>query len=63
MCESVSGKPTVPAGDINFHFQYGYYRANEPANGQTQGPGVGVLYYTPMLIKRDVSQGIVPALP
>jgi hypothetical protein len=55
---SVSGKPTVPSGDINFHFQYGYYRANKP-----QGPGVGVLYYTPMLIKRGASQGIVPALP
>jgi hypothetical protein len=60
---SVSGQPTVPAGDINFHFQYGYYRANEPANGQTQGPGVGVLYYTPLLIKRETLQGITPALP
>jgi len=60
---SVSGKPTVPAGDVNFHFQYGYYRANEPANGQAQGPGVGALYYTPMLIKRGASQGVVPALP
>jgi hypothetical protein len=53
----------VSAGDINFHFQHGYYRANEPANGQTQGPGVGVLYYTPLLIKRETLQGITPALP
>jgi hypothetical protein len=60
---SVSGQPTVSAGDINFHFQHGYYRANEPANGQTQGPGVGVLYYTPLLIKRETLQGITPALP
>lgn len=55
---SVSGQPTVRAGNINFHFQYGYYRANEPATGQPQGPGVGTVFYTPMLIKN----GDVPAL-
>jgi hypothetical protein len=59
----VTGQPTVPAGDVDFHFQYGYYRANEPANGQTQGPGVGVVHFTPMLIARGPTPGPVPALP
>jgi hypothetical protein len=59
----VTGQPTVPAGDVDFHFQYGYYRANEPANGQTQGPGVGVVHFTPMLIARGAVPGPVPALP
>lgn len=60
---SMSGEPTVRAGDINFHFQYGYYRTNRPKSGESQGPGLGVLYYTPMLIKRGTEQGDVPALP
>lgn len=60
---SISGEPTVRAGDINFHFQYGYYRTNGPRNGESQGPGRGVLYYTPMLIKRGPTRGDVPALP
>jgi hypothetical protein len=59
----VTGQPTVPAGDINFHFQYGYYRSNDPANGQTEGPGTGVVYFTPMLIARGAAPEVVPALP
>jgi hypothetical protein len=58
-----SPKQTVRAGDINFHFQYGYYRANEPARGETHGPGVGVVEYTPMLTKMGNSSGTVPTLP
>jgi len=61
---SLSGEPTVRAGDINFHFQYGYYRTNKPkGDGGTQGPGLGVVHYTPMLIKLGSTQGDVPALP
>jgi uncharacterized Zn-binding protein involved in type VI secretion len=62
---SVSGKPTAPTGDVTFHFQYGYYRDNrpKPGSGETSGPALGVLQYSPMLIKRGVSPGDVPALP
>ncbi|UXI66777.1 polysaccharide lyase [Tahibacter amnicola] len=58
--------PTLDPGDINYNFHLGYYRANEPANGQTSGPGVGVVYETPLLIWRGPNPGgiaTVPALP
>lgn len=60
----VSGQPTVRAGDINHHFQYGYYRSNDPRTGDVRGPGLGVLYYTPLLIKRGSAQASdAPKLP
>lgn len=60
----VEGQPTVPAGDVIFHFQYGYYRANEPKPPATNGrPGTGVVFYTPLLFKRGQMRGTVPSLP
>jgi hypothetical protein len=60
---SISGASTIPAGDVLFHFQFGYYRTNDPIPGQHNGPDLGVVYYTPMLIKRDGRPGQVPRLP
>ena len=57
---SMRGRPTVRAGRINFHFQYGYYRAKDPVSGSAS---IGTADYTPVLIKRGVSSGDVPALP
>ena len=54
---------TVPDGDLGFHFQYGYYRTNDPAPRNSEGPGVGIVHYTPLLIRRGPLTDLVPALP
>ncbi len=55
--------PTIDPGDINYNFHLGYYRANERASGETQGPGLGVVYETPLLIRRGVNSGGINAVP
>jgi hypothetical protein len=55
--------PTLDPGDINYNFHLGYYRANEPASGETQGPGIGVVYETPLLIRRGPNAGGIAAVP
>jgi hypothetical protein len=59
--EEVHG--SVPGGDLGFHFQYGYYRTNDPKRPGTEGPGVGIVHYTPLLIRRGPLTRLVPALP
>lgn len=54
---------TIPAGDINFNFHYGYYRANEKDDKFPTPPGVGVLFYSPFMIMRGTTPDPVPALP
>jgi hypothetical protein len=55
--------PTIDAGDINYNFHYGYYRANEPARDESVGPGIGVLYETPLLIRRGSNPAGIAAVP
>lgn len=54
---------SVPEGDLGFHFQYGYYRTNDPAPPSSEGPGPGLMHYTPLLIRRGPLTDLVPALP
>lgn len=54
---------TVLAGDWNFNYHYGYYRANEPADGRSDKPGVGVVEYSPLLVFRGSSPAVPPMLP
>ena len=49
--------PTIQAGDINHNFHYGYYRSNQAM------PGVGVVYFSPLMISRSASPSAVPVLP
>jgi hypothetical protein len=55
----------IQAGDINYNYHYGYYRANEPAPDDTEsfGPGTGIIYYSPFMILRGSNPGSVPQLP
>ena len=55
--------PTIDPGDINYNFHLGYYRENEPAPGETQCPGTGVVYETPLLIRRGPNPGGIDAVP
>jgi hypothetical protein len=43
------------------HFQYGYYRDNDPADSKKTGPGTGVVYHTPLLISKTGKN--TPQLP
>lgn len=54
---------TIQEGDINYNFHLGYYRANEPADGETYGPGTGVIYETPLIMFRGSNPGTIPSLP
>ncbi len=54
--------PTIPAGDINFNIHYGYYRANERDDREPTPPGVGVAYYSPLMVFRGAQPGVVPVL-
>jgi len=59
----VLNQSTKAVGDIQFHIQYGYYRSNDPSSGQSQGPGPGVIYYTPLTALLGKLKGEVPTLP
>jgi hypothetical protein len=52
---------TFPTGDVKGHFQYGYYRENEPAPGSTLRPGTGVLHCTALLVSHTGAN--LPQLP
>ncbi|WP_411373283.1 heparin lyase I family protein [Arthrobacter sp. MPF02] len=65
---------SIPEGDVKAHFQYGYYRTNEPLAAGSAPPGAGVVFHTPLMIKRPTSRwwwtdrwsrsvGTVPSLP
>ena len=54
--------PTIPAGDINFNFHYGYYRANERDDREPYPPGIGVVYYSPLMIFRGPQPTATPVL-
>ena len=54
--------PTIPAGDINFNLHYGYYRANERDDREPYPPGIGVVYYSPLMLFRGAQPSTTPML-
>ena len=44
--------PTIEDASADHNFHYGYYRANERMNAAAQPPGVGVVYFSPLMIAR-----------
>lgn len=54
---------TILAGDINFNIHFGYYRANEKDPNESDPPGTGVVFYSPLLIFKGAQPSKVPPLP